>query len=151
MIRIKIGVYGYRRNGLIIPKDKNSPPFTLDPEKERKLVEKGIAEYTGSEIQEERKNPESKEEPLNGPWSEDEQESDQEPDGGTVDQEGQEGPEYDSEMKLADLKEIAEEYGINTKPMKSKAEVIHALDEYFTEEDNEDEEAPPVFGAINPI
>lgn len=34
MIKIIAGVYGYKENGIILPKDKDSEPFSLDPERE---------------------------------------------------------------------------------------------------------------------
>ncbi len=41
MIRIISGAYG-GKNGLIRP---NDPPFSLSPEKEKRLVDRGVAEY----------------------------------------------------------------------------------------------------------
>lgn len=38
MIKIIAGVYGYKENGIILPKDKDSEPFSLDPEREAELV-----------------------------------------------------------------------------------------------------------------
>ena len=45
MIKIIAGVYGYKENGIILPKDKDSEPFSLDPEREAELVAQGVAEY----------------------------------------------------------------------------------------------------------
>ena len=45
MIKMKAGVYGYKENGVVIPKDINSEPFSLKAEKEEELVKLGIAEY----------------------------------------------------------------------------------------------------------
>ena len=43
MIKIIAGVYGYKENGIILPKDKDSEPFSLDPEREAELVAQGVA------------------------------------------------------------------------------------------------------------
>lgn len=45
MIRMKAGVYGYKENGIVVPKDNNSEPFSLKAEKEEELVKRRIAEY----------------------------------------------------------------------------------------------------------
>lgn len=45
MIKMKVGVYGYKENGTVIPKDSNSEPFSLRKAREAELVERGIAEY----------------------------------------------------------------------------------------------------------
>ena len=45
MIKMIAGVYGYREGGIIMPKDKNSEPFSLNPEREAELVTRGVAEY----------------------------------------------------------------------------------------------------------
>lgn len=143
MIRIIAGVYGYRENGIITPKDKDSKPFSLNPEREAELVHLGIAEYIDIDKVEEKKEPEQPDESCD-------QKRDIDYD------EYHEKPEYDNEMKLEQLKKIANEHGIETRAMRSKAEVLHALDQYFAEE-NEDTEADeseedlPVFGAIDPV
>lgn len=53
--------------------------------------------------------------------------------------------EYSPDMKLADLKAIGEQYGLEVKSFKSKAEVIAVLDSYFAAKAS-DNEPPPVFG-----
>ncbi len=45
MIKMIAGVYGYREGGIIMPKDKNSEPFSLDSEREAELVARGVAVY----------------------------------------------------------------------------------------------------------
>lgn len=46
MIRIVKGIYGYKEpSGRIIPKSRKSDPFELSKEREKELVEGGIAEY----------------------------------------------------------------------------------------------------------
>ena len=52
-------------------------------------------------------------------------------------------------MKLTELQALAGAYGLDAQNMRTKAEVIKLLDDYFAEED--DTEAPPAFGAMNPV
>lgn len=48
MIRIIRGVYGYvDSNGAVSPKTVKDEPFSLDEEKEARLVKQGVAEYVG--------------------------------------------------------------------------------------------------------
>lgn len=144
MIRIIAGVYGYRENGIITPKDKDSRPFSLNPEREAELVRLGIAEYIDAVMMGDKKE-------ITQPDEEHGQ-------GNEADHDCYyESVEYNSEMKLAQLKKMANEHGINTNKMKSKAEVINALDQYFAEVDNQDTEDDkpnedlPTFGAIDPV
>ena len=58
MIKIIAGVYGYKENGIILPKDKDSEPFSLDPEREAELVAQGVAEYANVIIPEAELEPE---------------------------------------------------------------------------------------------
>lgn len=58
MIKIIAGVYGYKENGIILPKDKDSEPFSLDPEREAELVAQGVAEYANVIIPEAEPEPE---------------------------------------------------------------------------------------------
>ncbi|EEV02715.1 hypothetical protein ROSINTL182_05337 [Roseburia intestinalis L1-82] len=58
MIKIIAGVYGYKENGIILPKDKDSEPFSLDPEREAELVTQGVAEYANVIIPEAELEPE---------------------------------------------------------------------------------------------
>ena len=58
MIKIIAGVYGYKENGIILPKDKDSEPFSLDPEREAELVTQGVAEYANVIIPEVELEPE---------------------------------------------------------------------------------------------
>ena len=57
MIKMIAGVYGYREGGIITPKDKNSEPFSLEPEREAELVERGLAVYANLIIPEEEPEP----------------------------------------------------------------------------------------------
>ena len=60
MIKMIAGVYGYKEGGIIMPKDKNSEPFSLEPEREAELVERGLAVYANLIIPEEKPKPAGK-------------------------------------------------------------------------------------------
>lgn len=131
MIKMIAGVYGYREGGIITPKDKNSEPFSLEPEREAELVERGLAVYANLIIPEEEPEPAGQ----NGDDSQD-------------DEDGQkQKPEYSEKMKLPELQALAASYGLDAQKMRAKAEVIKLLDDYF----KDDNEQPPSFGAIDPV
>lgn len=130
MIKIIAGVYGYKENGIILPKDKDSEPFSLDPEREAELVAQGVAEYANVIIPEVELEPEA--------------DGDEDPQS-----EKAEKPEYSDKMRLTELQALAGAYGLDAQNMRTKAEVIKLLDDYFAEED--DTEAPPAFGAMDPV
>ena len=159
MIKIIAGVYGYKENGIILPKDKDSEPFSLDPEREAELVAQGVAEYANVSIPEAALEPEPKtagaeqqpaEDPTEPGAEEPEQDLEPEADGDEDPQsEKTEKPEYSDKMKLTELQALAGAYGLDAQNMRTKAEVIKLLDDYFAEED--DTEAPPAFGAMDPV
>lgn len=137
MIKIIAGVYGYKENGIILPKDKDSEPFSLDPEREAELVAQGVAEYANVIIPEAELEPE--------PETAD---TEQRPAEDPAEPEAEE-PEYSDKMRLTELQALAGAYGLDAQNMRTKAEVIKLLDDYFAEED--DTEAPPAFGAMDPV
>ena len=157
MIKIIAGVYGYKENGIILPKDKDSEPFSLDPEREAELVAQGVAEYANVIIPEAELEPEPAgaeqqpaEDPAEPEAEEPEQDLEPEADGDEDPQsEKAEKPEYSDKMRLTELQALAGAYGLDAQNMRTKAEVIKLLDDYFTEED--DTEAPPAFGAMDPV
>ena len=131
MIKMIAGVYGYREGGIITPKDKNSEPFSLEPEREAELVKRGLAVYANLIIPEEEPEP-----------------AGQNDDGSQNDEDGQkQKPEYSEKMKLPELQALAASYGLDAQKMRAKAEVVKLLDDYF----KDDNEQPPSFGAINPV
>lgn len=148
MIKIIAGVYGYKENGIILPKDKDSEPFSLDPEREAELVAQGVAEYANVIIPEAELEPEpetagAEQQPAEDP-AEPEADGDEDPQN-----EKPEKPEYSDKMRLTELQALAGAYGLDAQNMRTKAEVIKLLDDYFAEED--DTEAPPAFGAMDPV
>ena len=125
MIKMIAGVYGYKEGGIIMPKDKNSDPFSLEPEREAELVKRGLAVYANLIIPEEEPEP-----------------------AGQNDEDGQkQKPEYSEKMKLPELQALAASYGLDAQKMRAKAEVVKLLDDYF----KDDNEQPPSFGAIDPV
>ena len=161
MIKMIAGVYGYREGGIITPKDKNSEPFSLEPEREAELVERGLAVYANLIIPEEEPEPagqngddsQDDEDGQNGDDSqndEDDQndEGSQNGDDSQNDEDGQkQKPEYSEKMKLSELQALAASYGLDAQKMRAKAEVVKLLDDYF----KDDGEQPPTFGAMDPV
>lgn len=109
MIKIIKGSYGLRSGASIKAIPAGSEPIELSKEKEARLVRLGVAVYVTEQDDE-------IEQPVEG--------SDETQDDEIVD----EFPEYNEDMKLADLKKIAETYGVDASSMRSKKEVIAAID-----------------------
>lgn len=138
MIKIVQSTYGYLdKNGVVKPKTSKDEPFELTPEQEARLVERGVAKY------------------VNTPVQENVQENGQE--GGQVT--GHLDPEQLGEMTNAQLKELAEEMGIDTKKLTTKAKLIEAIVSVDVtagpiedDEDIEDDgEQPPAFDAAEAV
>ena len=158
MIKMIAGVYGYREGGIIMPKDKNSEPFSLNPEREAELVTRGVAEYANLIIPEEPKPADQNDDSRNdedgqnnGDGSQDDEGSQNNGDGSQDDEDGQndqkQKPEYSEKMKLPELQALAASYGLDAQKMRAKAEVVKLLDDYF----KDDGEQPPTFGAMDPV
>ena len=65
-----------------------------------------------------------------------------------------EAPEYNEDMKLDELKEVATRYGVDASAMRKKADVIAAIEAAKagqTDDDGTDDEEPPQFGAADPV
>lgn len=126
MIKIIRGVYGHQINGRVVPKDEKSAPFELTPEQEARLVGLGVAEYV-----------EESASPIG--FDEQPEEIDE-----TV---AHFDPEQLQELTNAKLKELAEDMGLETGKLKTKAQLIEAITavdvELGTDEDDGDE--PPAF------
>lgn len=158
MIKIIAGVYGYKENGIILPKDKDSEPFSLDPEREAELVAQGVAEYANVIIPEAELEPEPEtagaeqqpaEDPAEPEAEEPEQDLEPEADGDEDPQSEKQKTRVQRQMRLTELQALAGAYGLDAQNMRTKAEVIKLLDDYFAEEN--DTEAPPAFGAMDPV
>lgn len=124
MIKIIKGSYGMRVRGAIVPVTENDDPISLDESKEARLVRLGVAVYTESEAvgAEDHETDEEIREPE-GAEDQGRDETD-EADGDSVDEEL---PEYSEDMKLDELKKIAEKYGVDASKLRSKKDVIAAI------------------------
>jgi len=168
MIRIIQGVYGCRSaapsgaaGGRIQPKTAKDAPFTLDAERERRLVERGVAVYiTPPEAEPAQPvipslqvKPEvpAKQTVQTKPVKQSAQVVKTAPAVPAVPEDG--GlPAYDAGMKLAELKTIAKLYGVDASGIPSKAGVVAAIDAARAEDETvDDDEAPPVLGAAEPV
>ena len=107
MIRIIKGSYGMRCGASVKAIPAGSDPIELRTEKEARLVRLGVAVYVTEE-----------EDVIVQPGDDAAQEDE------IVD----EFPEYNENMKLSELKEIAKVYGIDAGSMRSKKEVIEAIE-----------------------
>ncbi|WP_297623597.1 hypothetical protein [uncultured Rikenella sp.] len=145
MIKMIAGVYGYREGGIIMPKDKNSEPFSLNPEREAELVTRGVAEYANLIIPEEPKTADQNDDSRNDEGSQNSGDGSQDDEDSQNDQ--KQKPEYSEKMKLPELQALAASYGLDAQKMRAKAEVVKLLDDYF----KDDGEQPPTFGAMDPV
>lgn len=111
MVKIIKGSYGRREGKNIVPVYAGET-VELDPEQEARLVKIGVAEIV---------KPEGKtaDETPADPAAENNDEGGEQPEA---------LPEYNDKMKLAELKEIAEKYGVDARAMTSKKEVVEAID-----------------------
>ena len=146
MIQIIAGTFGYYNGRKVVPITNADGPQKFDPELEARLVKKGVAKYVD-------------EQPVApAPASEPERE----PEGATEAGEAPAAPEYDEDMKLDELKEVAAAYGVDASAMRKKADVIAAIEKAKAggkaddetgdnEEAPEDDEAPPQIGAADPV
>ena len=98
MVKIIKGSYGMRR-GASIEAVGAGTIISIEKEQEEHLVRLGVAVYVG--------NTEDGQPQNDGAVS---------------------APEYNEGMKLADLKKIAESYGVDATSLKSKKEVIEAIE-----------------------
>lgn len=143
MIQIIAGTFGYYNGRKVVPITNADGPIQLDEALEKRLVDKKVAVYVTEKPAEPKK------------------EAEQPP-------EGSELPAYDISMKLKELQEIAEAYGVDASGIRAKAEVIAAIEaaqaddedpeEETDDEDQEDpesvdgdDELPPALGAADPV
>lgn len=143
MIKIVKGVYGYvDKHGFVRPKDCNSEPFNTSPEQEARLVKLGVAEYVDEP---------AKAEPVNEPAQVQSPQNDE-----AV---AHLDPDQLKELTNAELKAMAEDMGIDTAKLKTKAQFIEAItavdvvpgSDEGSEEMEDDGEAPPTFDAAEAV
>jgi len=127
MIKIINGVYGMKVGNRVVPVTEKDGPIELAPEKEARLVKKGVAVYVDSPTTDDAFpfTPEEPEDKL---------------------------PEYNEDMTREQLNKIALEYGIeDPQKARNKAELISWLDEIVDGELDDDEDMPPVFDAADAV
>ena len=98
MVKIIKGSYGMRRGNTIEAVGAGTT-ISIEKEQEERLVRIGVAVYVGNTDDEQPK-----------------------PDGSGS------APEYSEAMKLSELKAIAETYGVDATSLKSKKDVIEAIE-----------------------
>lgn len=142
MIEIIAGTFGYYNGRKVIPTTKEDGPQKFDPELEARLVKKRVAKYVD-------------EQPVAPVPAE---KSEQDPDGAPETGETPAAPEYDEDMKLDELKEVAAAYGVDASAMRKKADVIAAIEEAkeaageaADDDQTGDNEEPPQIGAADPV
>lgn len=146
MIQITKGTFGYYNGRKIVPITSTDGPQQFDPELEERLVKEGVAKYVdGLQEPADPENPD----PAGAPVPEDPT-KDGQPEGEPETPEGDK-PEYSEDMKLDELKEIAEAYGIDASAMRKKADVIAAIEAAKADGTADDDEEPPQIGAADPI
>jgi hypothetical protein len=145
MIQIIAGTFGYFDGRNVIPISKEDGPQNLAPELEARLVKEGVAEYVDGFNEPDpagTPTPKGSGTPTNQPTSE--------PDDG-----GNKAPDYNEDMKLDRLKEIAKVYGVDASAIRKKIDVIAAIDEVIKKNEDkgttDDGDLPPNLGAIDPI
>lgn len=166
MIRIIIDTtYGHLNDGIVEPKTKNSEPFTTDPEREAELVEMGVAEYVDEAAAEGEVDDDGNfvvdGDVIGHVDGEDIVITDQDVINETL-KDANNQPEVKvvdgvevtlallEEMKLDQLKEFAEPYGVEYKVGMKKSDyaqlvfdAIEVEDEAATEEEDDVETPPP--------
>lgn len=142
MIEIIAGTFGYYNGRKVIPITKEDGPQQLDPELEARLVKQGVAKY----VDEQPVAPT----PAGKPG--------REPEAAPETGDAPADPEYDENMKLDELKEVAAAYGVDASAMRKKADVIAAIEEAKAAADeaaddgqSDDGEEPPQIGAADPV
>lgn len=143
MIKMIRGVFGLPVNGIVKAMDKNSPPFEASAEQEKRLVERGFAEYvdgvdTSAPIGFDETPPEEFEELP------------ELPEGVTA------IPEYSEDMKQSELRKIGEMCGLTFKVGMTKKEMVAALDAHIEAnmvegDEFEEEDESPEFDASEAV
>lgn len=136
MIQIIKGTFGYYNGRKVIPITEADGPQKFDDELEARLVKEGVAKYIGE-------LGETAEQPAPAPGD----------DPASTNTAADEAPEYNEDMKLDELKEVAARYGVDASAMRKKADVIAAIEAAKAEQpdDGADDEEPPQIGAADPV
>jgi len=163
MIKIIQGTYGHREGAKIVAKTPADDPFGTTPEQEERLVKLGVAVYV--ETKQSTPEPPKAPEPPKTPEPPKDPGVPADPGTGSGSENVDKLPEYNAEMKLDELKEIAKAYGVDASSAYKKVDVIAKIEaakkaaEDQDDEDPDDEtpegdddgEAPPTIGAADPV
>ena len=114
MIQIIKGTFGYYNGRKVIPITEADGPQKFDDELEARLVKEGVAKYIGEQ-----------DEPAEQPAPDHGDDADEPASTNTA---ADEAPEYNEDMKLDELKEVAARYGVDASAMRKKADVIAAIE-----------------------
>jgi len=126
MIRVINGTVGVFFNGIMTPKTSKDEPFELNEKREAELVAAGIAAYVGT----------VKKEPEDGTPSADSGQTNDTPEG--AENGAYMAPAYPEKMNLAQLKNLAEQYGVDASKMRKKEDVIAAIEAVKTETEEDE-------------
>lgn len=139
MIQIIKGTFGYYNGRKVIPITEADGPQKFDDELEARLVKEGVAKYIGEPG-------ETAEQPAPAPGDDADEPA-------STNTAADEAPEYNEDMKLDELKEVAARYGVDASAMRKKADVIAAIEAAKAEQpdDGADDEEPPQIGAADPV
>lgn len=131
--------YKYYNGRKVIPITEADGPQKFDDELEARLVKEGVAKYIGE-------LGETAEQPAPAP-------GDDADESASTNTAADEVPEYNEDMKLDELKEVATRYGVDASAMRKKADVIAAIEATKAEQpdDGADDEEPPQIGAADPV
>ncbi len=153
LIKIINGTYGYRpaKSKFVEPKQAGDPPFDVEDGEAERLVSLGVAAYVrDTTIENKPEKPVAT--PPNGRNG---TETDITPlnqnDGSEGAGDEQEKVAYSVDMKASELRDMMEKFGLVYKVGMTKADMVAALDEYFSGEEVEDGEAPPNLTAEEPV
>lgn len=129
----------YYNGRKVIPITEADGPQKFDDELEARLVKEGVAKYIG-ELDE------TAEQPAPAPGDDADEPA-------STNTAADEAPEYNEDMKLDELKEVAARYGVDASAMRKKADVIAAIEATKAEQpdDGADDEEPPQIGAADPV
>lgn len=131
MIQIIKGTFGYYNGRKVTPITEADGPQKFDDELEASLVKEGVAKYIGE-------LGETAEQPAPAPGDDADEPA-------STNTAADEAPEYNEDMKLDELKEVATRYGVDASAMRKKADVIAAIEATKAEQpdDGADDEEPP--------
>ena len=114
MIQIIKGTFGYYNGRKVIPITEADGPQKFDDELEARLVKEGVAKYIGEQGETAEQTAPTPGDDADEPAS--------------TNTAADEAPEYDEDMKLDELKEVATRYGVDASAMRKKADVIAAIE-----------------------